>query len=245
MMHYKVQAALLTALLSVTASPLISKADTPTGHPIAKTGILLAHAATDDDDSTDSTITGRVQQDAQSDSRSDNTALSADDYLDVQYTPLEHQHNMQEFGIVINNLQSRPIELVKVKVLNGLSEEEYVGAQQQSETSRHAASGVLRGLSNIVSNFVPASNNATAAQILDIGTNALNSAADKLDNADSSDDEQEATDDSEQIVQQLDHITINPKQSFQCVAVTPGNEHPMLRIAFKDLQTNQIYKIER
>jgi hypothetical protein len=168
--------------------------------------------------------------------------LTAADYLDVQYKPGNSKAKMQEYNITINNKQPKHVELLQLEVTNGVDEQTYVQLQQQkSQTSRRLAGGMLRGLTGVASSFIPYAGvgSVAAYQAIGAGTNVLYNTANVIENTGGS------ADYSGHVVQRANNIMISPNQQFQCLAVTPNKQQPVVKIVFKDLESNQIYDLQK
>jgi hypothetical protein len=38
---------------------------------------------------------------------------------------------------------------------------------------------------------------------------------------------------------------ISPKQQFQCLAVVPETQQPIVKVIFKDMQSNQLFDLQK
>jgi hypothetical protein len=185
-------------------------------------------------------LTGAVQQVVQPAVAP--TALTAADYLDIQVKPGNNKHKMQEYTVVVNNKQPKHLELLQLEVVNGLSEQTYLQIQQQkAQTGRRVAGGMLRGLTSVATSFVPYAGigSAAAYHAIGAGANALTNTANIIENTSGS------VDYSGRIVQRANNVMVSPNQNFQCMAVTTDKQQPIVKVIFKDLQTNQIYDLQK
>jgi hypothetical protein len=224
-------ASLLLSLSAYAADP----ASQPTQPNAASTTAVTTTSPTTE---TSSPLTGTVQ----AVQAAPTTALSAADYLDVQYTPGNSKHHMQQYTVVLNNKQDKHLQVLQLEVVNGISEQAYQQAQQQhAQASRRLAGGMLRGLTSVATSFVPYAGMGSIAayQAVGVGSNALYNTANVIENS------QGSVDYTTRIVQRANDIFISPKQSFQCLAVTPDKQPPVIKIVFKDLQSNQIYDLQK
>jgi hypothetical protein len=46
-------------------------------------------------------------------------------------------------------------------------------------------------------------------------------------------------------VQHANNIFLSPNQPFQCMAVTPDKQPPVVKVVFKDLESNQIFDMQK
>jgi hypothetical protein len=220
----------LSTLVSLSASVLVSQAAEPTA-PATQTPAMALVEPT-------SQLTGAVQ----TVQAAPVAALTAADYLEIQYTPGNSKVKLQEYNIVINNKQPKHIELLQVEVLNGVAEQTYLQLQQQkSQASRRLAGGMLRGLTSVATSFVPYAGigSIAAYQAINAGTNVAYNTANVIESTSGS------VDYSGRIVQKANNILISPKQAFQCLAVTPDKQQPVVKIVFKDLESNQIFDLQK
>jgi hypothetical protein len=174
-------------------------------------------------------------------------ALSAADYLDIQAAPGQGKSHMKEYTLTLNNKQARHIEVIQLDVQNGMSEQDYVQMQQaQAQAKRHVAGGMLRGLgglASIASGFVPYAGGVGsmyALQAMNAGTSAMYQAGNMVESTGG-----DAVNYTGRVVQHANNIIISPSQQFTCLAVVPENQQPSVKVIFKDLQTNQIYELQK
>jgi hypothetical protein len=186
-------------------------------------------------------LTGTVQQVVQP-AIAPAATLTASDYLDIQYKPGNNKHKMQEYTVVLNNKQPKHLEVLQLEVVNGLSEQAYMMAQQQkAQTSRRLAGGMLRGLTSVATSFVPYAGigSMAAYQAIGVGSNAIYNTANLIENTSGS------VDYTSRIVQHANNIFLSPNQPFQCMAVTPDKQPPVVKVVFKDLESNQIFDMQK
>ncbi|MEB3287202.1 MAG: hypothetical protein VKJ04_06830 [Vampirovibrionales bacterium] len=166
----------------------------------------------------------------------------AADYLDIAFKPLESKYKMQQFELTLQNKQPKHIELLQVEVVNGLSEQTYAQIQQEKAASkRRLAGGVLRGLTSVATSFVPYAGlgSVAAYQGIYAGSQAAMATASAIENTGG-----DAGSYTGRITQRASNVFISPKQSFQCLAVVPEQQSPVVKVIFKDLQTNQIFELQ-
>lgn len=192
-------------------------------------------------------ISGQVQVTQQPAATTAEASLTAADYLEIQTKPGESKNRLRHHTITINNKLARHIEILQVEIVNGLSEDAYAQAQltqaQKSQAKRRVAGGLLRGVTGIATSFVPYAGvgSYAAYQAIGAGTYAANSAADAIANAQPNMPGYTG----ERIVQRAGNILISPKQQYHCTAVVPEAQQPQVKIIFKDLQSNQIFDIQK
>lgn len=182
------------------------------------------------------TITGAVQAVQPA------AALTAADYLDIQYQPVESKNKYKQYNLSLNNKQAKHLEVLQVEVVNGLSEQAYVQIQQQkSQAKRQIAGGLLRGLTGVATSFVPYAGigSVAAYHAIGAGSYAVSNVADAIQNTPGS------VNYTGRVVQRASNIMISPNQQFQCLAVVPEKETPVVKVIFKDLQSNQIYDLQK
>jgi len=182
------------------------------------------------------TITGAVQAVQPA------AALTAADYLEIQFKPVESKNKYQQYSLSLNNKQAKHLEVMQVEVVNGLSEEAYVQIQQQkSQAKRQIAGGLLRGLTGVATSFVPYAGigSVAAYHAIGAGSYAVSNVADAIQNTPGS------ANYTGRVVQRAANIMISPNQQFQCLAVVPEKQAPIVKVIFKDLQSNQIYDLQK
>jgi hypothetical protein len=170
--------------------------------------------------------------------------LTAADYLDIQTKPGDAKHKFQQYSLALHNKQPKHIQVLQFEVTNGLSEQDYVQYQQQkSQNKMRLAGGVLRGLTSVATSFVPYAGlgSMAAYQAIGAGSMAVNGAANMMQNSQGGG----GTDYAGHIVQRANDIMISPNQDFQFLVVVPQNQQPAVKIIFKDLQSNQIYDLQK
>lgn len=210
---------------------------TASAQPAADATPVLAEPANKDA----APLTGTVQQVAQP-AVAPVAALTAADYLDIQLKVGNSKHKMQEYTIVINNKQPKHIELLQIDVPNGLTEQAYLQIQQQkAQTGRRVAGGMLRGLTSVATSFVPYAGlgSMAAYHAIGAGSNVLYNTANVIESTAGS------TNYAGRIIQRANNIMVSPNQNFQCMAVTADKQQPIVKVIFKDLQTNQIYDLQK
>lgn len=171
--------------------------------------------------------------------------LQSKDYLDIQLTSQGSKNEFQTFVLNIQNKQPKHIELLQVEVLNGITEQAYLQIQQErSGSKKRLAGGLLRGVTGIASSFVPqvgGLGGAVASQAVGAGTSAVYMAADALENSGNA----SAANYTGKVVQRANNILVSPNQNFQCLAVVPDKQAPIIKVIFKDLQTSQIFEAQK
>lgn len=170
------------------------------------------------------------------------TALTPSDYLEIQYKKGQSKHKLQEYTLSLNNKQAKHLEILQVEVSNGLSEEAYLQIQQQkSQAKRQLAGGMLRGLTSVGLSAIPYAGIGSygAYRAIGVASNAAYSASNVLSNSSGS------VDYSGRVMQRATNIMMSPNQQFQCLVVTPQQQQPQIKVIFKDLQTNQIYDLQK
>jgi hypothetical protein len=169
-------------------------------------------------------------------------ALIAADYLDIQLQPGNSKHKLQEFTVRLQNKQPKHIEVLQLEVMNGMTEQAYLQLQQQkSQAKARVAGGMLRGLTGVATSFIPYAGigSMAAYHAIGAGTNAAYAMANVVENTGGQ------VDYSGRIVQRAGNIMISPSQQFQCLAVVPERQQPQVKVIFKDLQTNQIFEMQK
>lgn len=231
--------AVLTVLLStaiLTSAALAEDTAAPATTP-AQPAAAAANTTATATPST-GTITGTVQAVQPVPA----AALTAADYLDIQLKPLDAKHKFKQYSLSLNNKQAKHLEVLQVEVVNGISEEAYVQVQQQkSQARRQMAGGLLRGLTGVATSFVPYAGLGSMAAYQAIGASsyAVSNVADAIQNTSGS------VNYTGRVMQRGSNIMISPNQQFQCLAVVPEKETPVVKVIFKDLQSNQIYDLQK
>ncbi len=167
----------------------------------------------------------------------------AADFMAIEFDPSRKpKHKLREVSVRLDNKQAKHLEVLQVEVLNGLNEQTYYQIQQQkSQAKRKAAGGLLRGVTGVATNFIPYAGigSVVAYQAVSAGTNAAYTAANVLENSGGS------VDYANRVIQRANNIVLSPNQPLQFLAVVPEKEQPVVRVVFKDLQTNQIYELQK
>jgi hypothetical protein len=188
---------------------------------------------------TEATITGTVQATQAAPAVA---TINPADYLDILVKAGDAKPKFQEFSVTVNNKQAKHIELLQLEVTNGVSEQAYLQIQQSSsQAKRKLAGGLLRGITGVATSFVPYAGigSMAAYQAIGAGNTAVNAAANMIQ------DSSGAMQYSGKVVQRVGNILISPNQQFQCLAVVPEKQQPIVKIIFKDLQSNQIYDLQK
>lgn len=171
--------------------------------------------------------------------------LVAGDYLDIQTKPGDAKHKLQQYSLALHNKQTKHIQVLQLEVTNGLSEQDYIQYQQQkSQNKMRLAGGVLRGLTGVATSFVPYAGlgSMAAYHAIGAGSMAVNGAANMMQNTQA---QGGSADYAGHVVQRANDILISPNQDFQFLVVVPQNQQPAVKIIFKDLQSNQIYDLQK
>ncbi|HEY9685499.1 MAG TPA: hypothetical protein V6C52_00840 [Coleofasciculaceae cyanobacterium] len=187
-------------------------------------------------------LTGTVQTMQMPQPAAPQMAMTAADYLDVQLQPGNSKHRLQEFTVRLQNKQPKHIEVLQMEVLNGMTEQAYLQFQQQkSQAKARVAGGMLRGLTGVATSFIPYAGigSMAAYHAIGAGTNAAYAMANVVENTGGQ------VDYSGRIVQRIGNLMISPNQQFQCLAVVPEHQQPQVKVIFKDLQTNQIFELQK
>lgn len=237
--------AILSALLVVSmglATPGIAQAEDAGTSPqpeetVSPYSLYMPEAAPPATEPTQPALTGTVQQ---------TQTYTAADYLDVQTQAGDAKHKYQQFQVTLHNKLPKHIEVLQMEVTNGLSEQAYAQMEQErAQAKRRATGGVLRGLgglASIASGFIPYAGTGgyVAAHAISAGSSVAYQASNMVDSTTPT-----GTAASGRVVQRANNIFIAPNQQFQCLAVVPEKTAPAIRIVFKDLQTNQIFDLQK
>lgn len=205
----------------------------------------------------DPTLTGNVQmiqqaqpvqamqmpQQAQPMQAGQPVMLTAQDYLAIQAQPGQSKHDITQFTLQIQNKQPRHVEMLQVEVLNGMTEEAFLQLQQhKSQAKRRVAGGILRGVTGVATSFIPFAGigSYAAYQAIGAGTTAAYTMANVVENSGGA-----GADYSGRILQRASNIIVSPNQQFTCLAAVPASQQPIVKVIFKDLQTNQIFELQK
>lgn len=196
---------------------------------------------------TTSTLNGQVQT-VQTIQPGTPAALTAADYLDLQVKPLDGQASLKQFAVSINNKQPHHLQVLQLEVVNGLSEQAYMMAQQEkAQAKARKAGGLLRGLgavAGVASGFIPYAGGYggwIASEAVGAGSSLAYNAASIAEGAQGAG----VVDYSGRVVQHADNIYLSPNQSFNCLAVVPQSQQPLVKVIFKDLESNQIFDLQK
>lgn len=187
------------------------------------------------------TVTGQIQV-VQPAAITPAATLSAADYLDIKATAGDEKSNIRQYTLNLQNKQAKHIEILQLEVVNGITEQAFAQMQQEkSRARRQLAGGMLRGLTSVATSFIPYAGIGSMAAYHGIaaGATAMNAVADTVQNASGT------TDYTGKVVQRASNIIITPNQNFNCLALVPGGQAPVVKVIFKDLQTNQIFDIQK
>lgn len=168
--------------------------------------------------------------------------VTAADYVEIQLKPQTAKYKMQQFALTLHNKQAAHIDVMQLEVLNGMDEQSYLQIQQtQSQAKRRMAGGLLRGVTGLATSFVPYAGMGSYAayQALGAGNQAMNVAANMVENSAG------AANVAGRIIQRANNILVSPNQDFQCLVAVPENQAPVVKVIFKDLQTNQIFELQK
>lgn len=231
------------ATVTVPSNVTVTTETTGTTTVVQAEPVVTTQATTET--TSQASIEGQVQmsQQAPAQQQAESVALTATDYLDIQLQPGTAKHDFQEFTLVLNNKQPHHVEILQLEVMNGIDEQSYAMMQQEkSRAKKRLAGGLLRGVTSVATSFVPYAGlgSVAAYQAVGIGSQAAYAAANVVENTGGG-----GVNYSGRVVQRAGNIFIAPSQPFQCLALVPENQKPMIKIIFKDLQTNQIFDLNR